>query len=237
MTTKPNDEGQSASTVEPTVKTVGLGTRKTAKAKSPGKSSTPAAKPRGTVKADKRAPTSLASTPEASATPASTPTPSPAKPTAPKKRKAKARGESATSPRRIAAVEVKQAQALEYRKMAYSYAQIAEALGYAGPQGAQAAVMSALARIVREPAQEVLKLELERLDGMFSKPYQAAINGDLMAVNTCLSIMARKAKFLGLDVAVKVDATVGNKDGTPFQTQVVTDAQVVDAVKKAADAF
>src|SRR5476651_2439501 len=138
MTTKPNDQGQSALTVEPTVNTVGLGTRKTAEAKAPGKSSAPATKPRGTVKAAKRAPATPSSPPESSVTPASTPSPAPA---APKKRKAKARGESATSPRRIAAVEVKQAQALEYRKMAYSYAQIAEALGYAGPQGAQAAVM------------------------------------------------------------------------------------------------
>lgn len=158
-----------------------------------------------------------------------------AKPT--KKRKRKSMGESITSPRRIKAVEEKQLQALEYRKMAYSYSQIAEALGYAGPQGAQAAVMSALARIIREPAQEVLKLELERLDAMFSKPYQAAISGDLVAVGSCLNIMARKARMLGLDAPSKTEATIANKDGTPFAINQVSDSQVQNAMKKAADAF
>ncbi|WP_211440934.1 hypothetical protein [Collimonas humicola] len=158
------------------------------------------------------------------------------KPVVAKKRK-KSRGESATSPRRIKAVEEKQLQALEYRKMAYTYAQIAEVLGYATPQGAYLAIQSALTRIIREPAEDVLKLELERLDAMFSKPYQAATNGDLLAVGACLNIMARKAKLLGLDAPAKVDATVGNKDGQPFKSQVVSDAQVADAMKKAADAF
>lgn len=74
MTTKPNDEGQSTSTVEPTVQTVGLGTGETAKAKAPGKSVAPAAKPRCTVKPAKRAPTAPASMPESSGTPPSTPT-------------------------------------------------------------------------------------------------------------------------------------------------------------------
>lgn len=151
--------------------------------------------------------------------------------------KKKSRGESATSPRRIKAVEEKQLQALEYRKMAYTYAQIAEVLGYATAQGAYLAIQSALTRIIREPAEDVLKLELERLDAMFSKPYQAAIGGDLLAVGSCLNIMARKAKLLGLDAPAKVDTTVANKDGTPFKSLAVTDAQVADAVKKAADTF
>jgi hypothetical protein len=152
--------------------------------------------------------------------------------------KKKSRGESATSPRRIKAVEEKQAQALEYRKMGYSYAQIAQALGYAGPQGAQAAVESALARIIREPAEAVLKLELERLDGMFSKPYQNAIAGDLVAVNSCLAIMARKARLLGLDAPARVDSTVSNGAGGVFKAQVtVSEAQVAAAVAKAQEVF
>lgn len=149
----------------------------------------------------------------------------------------KARGESDTSPRRIKAIVEKQLAALEYRKMAYSYAQIAEALGYAGPQGAQYAVEAALTRIIREPAEHVLTLELERLDGMFSKPYQNAINGDLMAINSCLAIMGRKARLLGLDAPVKTDATVSNGPNGAFRTITATDEQVAAAVAKAASAF
>lgn len=150
--------------------------------------------------------------------------------------KKKPRGESATSPRRIKAVEEKQAQALEYRKMGYSYAQIAQALGYAGPQGAQYAVEAALTRIVREPAEAVLKLELERLDGMFSKPYQNAMAGDLLAVNACLAIMGRKARMLGLDAPVKTDATLSNGGAGAFKV-AVSDAQVAQAVAKAQEVF
>jgi hypothetical protein len=154
-----------------------------------------------------------------------------------RKKKPAPRGESATSPRRLKAVLEKQAQALEYRKMAYSYAQIAEALGYAGPQGAQYAVEAAIGRVIREPAEAVLTLELERLDGMFSKPYQNAINGDLMAVNTCLSIMSRKARLLGLDAPTKTDATLSNGTTGAFRTITASDAQVAEAVAKAAGAF
>lgn len=137
-----------------------------------------------------------------------------------KKKRNMKRGESTTSPRRIAAIEQTQLQALEYRKMAYSFSQIAEALGLKSAQAAHYAVNAALTRIIREPAEQVLQLELERLDGMFSKPYQAACNGDLMAVNSCLGIMARKAKLLGLDAPSKVDNTVSNKDGKPLVTEV-----------------
>jgi hypothetical protein len=142
------------------------------------------------------------------------------KPAKRKTGKKRSRGESATSPRRIAAVEVKQTQALEYRKMGYTYQQIADALGYATAQGAYCAIQSALTRIIREPAEEVLKLELERLDAMFSKPYQNAIGGDLFAVSACLNIMNRKAKLLGLDAPAKVDNTIANKNGIPLATTV-----------------
>jgi len=140
---------------------------------------------------------------------------SPSKPKA--KRRIK-RGESATSPRRIKAIEETQAQALEYRKMAYSFAQIADALGMKSPQAAHYAVNAALTRIIREPAEDVLRLELERLDGMFSVPYQNACKGDLMAVNACLGIMARKAKLLGLDAPAKSE--VSGPGGKPIQTAV-----------------
>lgn len=119
------------------------------------------------------------------------------------KNKRKKAGESMTSPRRIKAVEEKQLQALEYRKMGYTYAQIAEAIGMNSAQAAHYAIMSALTRIIREPAEDVLKLDLERLDALFSKPYQNALQGDLMALNVCLGIMARRAKLLGLDAPVK----------------------------------
>ena len=152
-----------------------------------------------------------------------------------KPKRKKSMGESLTSPRRIKAVEEKQANALEYRKMGYSYAQIAEALGYKTAQGAYCAIQSALTRIIREPAEEVLTIELERLDAMFAKPYQNAINGDLMAIGACLNIMNRKAKLLGLDAPAKQEIT--GKGGAPLAAPTVSKEDVEAAVARALDKY
>lgn len=121
-------------------------------------------------------------------------------------------GESQTSQRRIEAVE-KQKQALEYRKMGYTYDQIAEAVGFSSASGAHFAVKSALRRTVQEPADAVRKLELERLDAMFVQPYQRAVQGDLAAISTCLTLMQRRATLQGIDI-VKVEHS--GADGSPL---------------------
>lgn len=112
-------------------------------------------------------------------------------------------GESKHSVRRIEAVE-KQAEALEYRKMGYSYAQIGEQLEVT-PQGAAYMIESALKRTLQEPADVVRQLELGRLDAMFAPVYSQATQGNLMALAGCLNIMSRRAKLIGLDAATKVD--------------------------------
>lgn len=119
------------------------------------------------------------------------------------KKKNMRRGESLTSPRRIKAVTERQLPALEYRRMGYTYAQIAEMLGYSSAQGAFKAVESVLRRISREPTEDVVLLELERVDALFVRPYQDALAGDLAALAACLSLMERKSRLLGLDPPVK----------------------------------
>lgn len=119
------------------------------------------------------------------------------------KKKNMRRGESTTSPRRIKAVTEKQLPALEYRRMGYSYAKIAEALGYSSAQGAYKAVISVLKRVIREPSDDLVLLELERVDALFVRPYQDALAGDLAALAACLSLMERKSRLLGLDAPAK----------------------------------
>ena len=60
-------------------------------------------------------------------------------------------GESRHSPRRFRAAE-RQQEALGLRIAGASYAQIAEQLGYRGPQGAKAAIDAVLLKTAREPA-------------------------------------------------------------------------------------
>jgi len=121
-------------------------------------------------------------------------------------------GESKSSPRRIAAAE-KQRQALELRKGGASYAAIAQALGYATPSGAQAAIDSALKKTIQEPAEKVRQLELERLDAMLLGLWNDARKGHQGAIDRVLRIMERRAKFAGLDAPVNVKHTGTGKDG------------------------
>lgn len=153
----------------------------------------------------------------------------------PKRTGTKARGESVHSPRRIESVE-KQAQALEYRKQGLSYSQIAQRLGFNSPQVAWNAVESAIQRILREPAEAVRTIELERIDAMFLSVFEKACDGDPMAITPCLRLMERRAKLLGLDAPVKTE--LSGKDGGAIQTEAkYTLPAFRDAVKAALEDF
>lgn len=167
--------------------------------------------------------------PEPGSEPEPEPEPKAPRPKTPKRRKSDARkpkpksrktkagharsnggGESKHSKRRIASV-AKQAEALEYRKMGLSYAQIADKCGLNSAQNAWNAVESALKRTLQEPADEVRKLESARLDAMFIQTYNNAQKGDLQSIAAALNIMARRARLLGLDAPVRSELT--GKDG------------------------
>lgn len=113
--------------------------------------------------------------------------------------------ESKTSQNRLNAAD-KQRQALEMRKAGKTLEVIAHQLGYGSPSGAYRAVMSALKKTLQEPADEVRKMELERLDTMWEKTWAWAIEHDEpKAIDRALKIMERRAKYLGLDAPVTVN--------------------------------
>ncbi len=97
----------------------------------------------------------------------------------------------------------RQRQALELRKAGVPYAKIAEALGYAHASGAHKAVASALKKTLQEPADDLRKLELERLDAMLFAIWPSVTKGIQPAIDRALRIMERRAKLLGLDAPVK----------------------------------
>jgi len=93
--------------------------------------------------------------------------------------------------------------------MGMSYSQIATELGYSDAAGAQYAVIAAIDKVMREPVEKVVDLELQRLDGMLQAvlPRALANPPDLGAVDRVLALMSRRARFLGLDAPVKVAST------------------------------
>ena len=116
-----------------------------------------------------------------------------------------------TSISKLTAAE-RQAQALKLRMAGVTFQQIADTLGYKGKQGAHKAVMSALKKTLQEPADEYRQLQHERLSRLWRVAYDQAINGDLRAVDRCVSIHRELAKLFGLDAPVQVDWRVEAKE-------------------------
>jgi hypothetical protein len=110
------------------------------------------------------------------------------------------------TPDTIAQAE-KQRDALELRKAGATYDQIAKTLGYADRSGAQRLVRDAFARITRETSEEVLTLELERLDAMLLALWPKAKKGEAHSVDRVLRIMERRSRYQGLDAPAPVQVT------------------------------
>lgn len=108
------------------------------------------------------------------------------------------------TPERIVAVE-RQALAIELRKAGHTYEGIAKQLGYADRASAYNAVMAGLRLIVREPAEQLIALELARLDTIMVQVYNDARKGVVGAVDRVLRIMERRARLLGLDKPLLID--------------------------------
>jgi transcriptional regulator len=106
----------------------------------------------------------------------------------------------------IAATE-KQLQALKLRKQGVSYADIAKQVGYKSGSGAHAAVSKALKKTLQEPADDLRKIENERLDAMLSALWTKIEAGNPQAVIAGIKISERRAKLNGLDEPSEVDVT------------------------------
>lgn len=104
---------------------------------------------------------------------------------------------------------IKAQMAFKLRKAGASYELIAEKLNYASPGSAQ----STIARILKnnykpDDVDEVMLMELQRLDALQLVAWRRAREGDLKAIDRILKIMERRSDYLGLDAPEPVDATV-----------------------------
>lgn len=139
-------------------------------------------------------------------------------------------GESKASKRRIMAQEKKR-RALEMRKVGATYEEIQRALGYKSVCSAWKAVQSALRSMIKEPAEEVRKLELARLDRMFRAYWPKVIQGDIQAGNLVLKIADRRARLLGLDMPVKVAPTDPSGE-REWRYEKMSDAELIMEARK-----
>src|SRR5262249_20774878 len=143
-----------------------------------------------------------------------------------KRRKAGRPPKSKTSPEAVATPQLR-GQVLALRKQGWGYQAIGEALGFTA-QRAHQIVTEALDELIKEPAQQILDLELQRLEGMLLGVMEDAEKGDPRAIDSALSIMARRARLLGIGAPQKqqLDLTSGGgplpaASGPPAVIQIV----------------
>lgn len=96
-------------------------------------------------------------------------------------------------------VAKRRAEALELRRAGLTFQDIADRLGYKHRSAAHKDVQRALEKLIFEPAQDVLALELSRLDALTQTLWAQARRGDLQAIDRIVKLMNRRAKYLGLD--------------------------------------
>jgi hypothetical protein len=104
--------------------------------------------------------------------------------------------------RRLKTAERKR-KALELRKAGATYEVIARECGYKSRASAFEAVTNEIRAITKDAAEEVLTLELERLDRLLFGIWEQARGGDVQALDRALRIMDRRASYYGLDVPAK----------------------------------
>ena len=103
----------------------------------------------------------------------------------------------------------RQVDALSLRKQGLTYSAIAEKLGVS-KASAVAYVQKALKELAeecKEEAEQVRDLELARLDDLYVVAAKRVAAGSEPAIDRCLRIMDRRARYLGLDAAEKVDVS------------------------------
>lgn len=103
-------------------------------------------------------------------------------------------------------------QAIELRRANVTYEQIALTLGYAHRGKAYEDVHIALDQITKQPAEELLAEELDRLDALIMGLWSKARVGDVHAVDRVLRIMERRARYRGLDAPTRQVITVIPED-------------------------
>lgn len=107
----------------------------------------------------------------------------------------------------------KELRVVELRRAGHTWEEIANRTGYANPSAAFNAFQQAIRRVLREPVEEALELELQRLDKFLNSLWPAIEAGDPAAIDRGLKIMDRRAKYLGMDAPTKQQVEVTTYEG------------------------
>lgn len=129
-----------------------------------------------------------------------------------------------------AALIAKEAEVVRYRRMGYTWEEVAAFTGYTTPTGAYLAFKRAHQNAIREDIEEIRKLEESRLDALTATHLTKALDGDPKSTELLLKIMERRAKLLGLDMPIKQAIEVRTHDADSIDAEVARLARILDSV-------
>jgi hypothetical protein len=117
---------------------------------------------------------------------------------------------SLLSPDKVIAREREQS-AMELRKAGQTYAMIGAALGVSDVAARKAVkrAVERLNRLTETDAQEVRRIELERIDALLKAvwPHATGKEPDYRAVEKATKLMERRAALLGIDAPKRIEGT------------------------------
>lgn len=119
-------------------------------------------------------------------------------------------------------VLAKEAEVVKLRRGGLTWDMIAERVGYKFPSAAHAAYQRAAERIVVEDIQAIRQVEADRLDMAQSAIWGKVLQGDNASIGSLLRIMERRAKLLGLDQPVRIQAEVVNYDANSIEARLAS---------------
>lgn len=114
-------------------------------------------------------------------------------------------------------------QAIELRRANHTFAQIAEQLGYAQAANARRDILAALEEITKQPAEELLTEELDRLAAMLTGIWEKASSGDPQAIDKALKILDMRARYRGLYAPTKQTITIIPEDAIDAEIARLTE--------------
>lgn len=132
-------------------------------------------------------------------------------------------------------------KALEMRAMGMTFQQIADAPYQTGPGGTmyggdrhncRRAIVAAYEETIREPADEVRMMEIQRLDMMLQGlAGKGLFKGNVPVVKAGILLMNRRAKLLGLDAPTEIHQSGGGNVQVVFDPRLdVTGMNVAELV-------
>lgn len=119
---------------------------------------------------------------------------------------------------KIVAMTEMEAEVLQLRKAGLTFEQIAACSKKIKTRSAAwKACERALVKLIQEPAEDLRKIELARLDEVMMSIWPLCLMKNLAAIDRFLKIQERRSRLLGLDIPVKQEHELTGPGGAPLQ--------------------